>query len=68
MMQTHVPERATPESLGFSRAGLDRLTSAMSEQIDRQRLPGVVAMIVRRGRLAYFEALGRRDPTQPDAM
>ena len=68
MMQTHVPERATPESLGFSRAGLDRLTSAMSEQIDRQRLPGIVAMIVRRGRLAYFEALGRRDPTQPDAM
>ena len=65
---THVPERATPESLGFSRAGLGRLTSAFSEQIAKNRLPGVVAMIVRRGKLAYFEALGQRDPASADAM
>jgi CubicO group peptidase (beta-lactamase class C family) len=65
---THVPERATPESLGFSRAGLGRLTSVLSEQIAKKRLPGVVAMVVRRGRLAYFEALGQRDPASADAM
>jgi CubicO group peptidase (beta-lactamase class C family) len=67
-MQTHVPERAAPESIGFSPAGLSRLTAALAEQIDKKRLPGVVAMIVRRGKLAYFEALGRRDPAYPDAM
>ncbi|MBC7992287.1 MAG: beta-lactamase family protein [Rhizobacter sp.] len=64
----HAPERAAPESLGFSRAGLNRLSAALSEQIDKQRLPGVVAMVVRRGKLAYFEALGQRDPVSGDAM
>ncbi len=69
MTQTRMPERAaTPESVGFSRAGLARLTSAMNEQIAKKRLPGVVAMVVRRGKLAYFEALGQRDPAAQDAM
>ncbi len=65
---SHVPERAVPESLGFSPAGLNRLSAALSEQIDKQRLPGVVALVVRRGKLAYFEALGQRDPVSGDAM
>ncbi len=64
----HAFERADPESLGFSRAGLNRLSAALSEQIDKQRLPGVVALVVRRGKLAYFEALGQRDPVSGDAM
>lgn len=68
MTQTPVPERASPESLGFSPAGLDCLSAALNEQIAKKRLPGAVAMIVRRGRLAYFEALGQRDPKSPEAM
>ena len=52
MTQPPVPERAAPESIGFSQAGLDRLTAAFNELIDKRRLPGVVAMIVRRGKLA----------------
>ena len=66
MIHTH--ELTAPESIGFSRAGLNRLSAALSEQIDKQRLPGVVAMVVRRGKLAYFEALGQRDPVSGDAM
>jgi CubicO group peptidase (beta-lactamase class C family) len=65
---TDVPQRAAPESLGFSRGGLNRLTAALSEQIDKKRLPGVVALVARRGKLAYFEALGLRDPASGDAM
>ncbi|MGY4828301.1 serine hydrolase domain-containing protein [Sphaerotilaceae bacterium SBD11-9] len=68
MTAAHLPERAAPESLGFTQAGLDRLSAALKGQIDRQRLPGAVALIARQGRLAYFEALGRRDPAQPDLM
>ncbi|HEX3141643.1 MAG TPA: serine hydrolase, partial [Rhizobacter sp.] len=68
MTTTPLPERATPESLGFTSTGLARLSSALGEMIDQKRLPGAVAMIVRRGRLAYFEALGQRDPAQADAM
>jgi CubicO group peptidase (beta-lactamase class C family) len=66
--RTPLPERATPQEAGFRPEGLARLTAAMQEQIDKRRLPGTVAMVVRGGKLAYFEALGRRDPTQPDAM
>lgn len=65
---TQIPVRAAPEALGFSQAGLRRLTAALNEQINKRRLPGAVAMIVRRGKLAYFEALGQRDPASPDAM
>jgi len=65
---TQIPARAAPEALGFSPAGLRRLTAALNEQINKKRLPGAVAMIVRRGKLAYFEALGQRDPASPDAM
>ncbi|HET7867554.1 MAG TPA: serine hydrolase domain-containing protein [Burkholderiaceae bacterium] len=68
MTATRLPERAAPESIGFTRAGLDRLGAALYGQIERKRLPGAVALIVRQGRLAYFEALGRRDPAQPDPM
>ena len=67
MTQTLLTGRATPESVGFSRAGLERLTAALNAQIDRKRLPGAVAMVVRRGKLAYLEALGMRDPASDDA-
>jgi CubicO group peptidase (beta-lactamase class C family) len=68
LTRTRLPERASPQEAGFRPEGLARLTAAFQEQIDRQRLPGVVAMVVRRGKLAYFEALGRRDPALPDPM
>ena len=68
MTRTRLPERASPLEAGFRPEGLARLTAAFQEQIDRQRLPGVVAMVVRGGKLAYFEALGRRDPALPEPM
>lgn len=68
MIRMRLPERASPQEAGFRPDGLARLTVAFQEQIDRQRLPGVVAMVVRGGKIAYFEALGRRNPAQPDPM
>lgn len=63
-----LPERAEPESIGMRRDGLSRLSAALGELIDRKRLPGAVVLVVRRGKLAHCEALGRRDPQQPDPM
>lgn len=68
MTRAPVPARAEPHDVGFSAAGLARMTAALNRLIDAKRLPGAVAMVVRRGRLAYFEALGRRDPAQPEPM
>ena len=59
---------ATPEDVGLSSAGLARLGSVMRGEIERGRVPGAVALVARRGRLAYFESYGRRDPRSPDPM
>jgi CubicO group peptidase (beta-lactamase class C family) len=66
---TSVPlPHATPEDVGLSTAGLARLGSVMQGEIERGRVPGAVALVVRRGRLAYFESYGRRDPANGAPM
>jgi len=52
----------TPESVGMSTARLARLTGAFQKEIANKKLPGVVMMVSRRGRLVYSTALGLRDP------
>jgi CubicO group peptidase (beta-lactamase class C family) len=59
---------ATPEDVGLSTARLARLGSAMRGEIERGRIPGAVALIARRGRLAYFESYGKRDPANSAPM
>jgi CubicO group peptidase (beta-lactamase class C family) len=67
-MTSPVLPHATPEDVGLSTAGLARLGSVMRGEIERGRVPGAVALVARRGRLAYFESYGRRDPSSPDPM
>jgi len=63
-----LPDRVAPESVGFTAAGLERLSATLREQIERKRLPGAVAMVARQGKLVYFEALGVLDPQRPEPM
>ena len=65
--------RATPEDVGLSSERLERLTAALQGYVDEGRLPGAVALVARRGRIAYLEAVGYRDieseaPMTPDAI
>jgi CubicO group peptidase (beta-lactamase class C family) len=53
---------AAPEEVGLSRARLTRLTDMLRAEIERGRVPGAVALVARRGKVAYFESLGVRDP------
>ena len=48
--------------LGFSPARLDRLVGVLESEIERQRLPGAVALIARHGKLVLCESLGSQDP------
>jgi len=59
---------AVPTELGFSVTGLQRLKGALQREIERGRMPGAVALIARRGRIALFESLGVRDPKRTQAM
>ena len=60
--------RAEPESVGMSSERLDRLTEALQGYVDDGRLAGAVAIVVRRGRIAYLEAVGQRDVATGSAM
>jgi len=53
---------------GLNPDALARLTAALTRLIDANRLPGAVAMIVRRGLVGYVNALGRQDPQRDTPM
>src|SRR5580692_3719504 len=59
---------ATPEDIGLSSSALARLGKVLSAEVASGRLPGAVALIARRGRLAFFESFGRRDPASGAPM
>ncbi len=63
-----LPMADTPEEIGFSAARLQRLTSAISQDVDKRLLPGAVILIARNGKLAYHEAIGFRDREAQAAM
>ena len=65
--------RATPESVGLSSEGLERVTTRLQEHVAAGDIAGVVAGVIRHGELVYFEALGQRDletgsPMPDDAL
>src|SRR5499427_4823063 len=59
---------ASPEAGGMSAARLARLTSAFKKEIEDKKLPGVVMLVARKGKIVYASALGSRDPKRADAM
>ncbi len=53
---------ASPESVGLCPQRTQRLMDVLQTEVERQRLPGAVALIARHGKLALFESLGALDP------
>ena len=56
-----VLQPAAPEQAGLSKQRLDRIRTAMEKAIADKRLAGGVGLIVRRGRIPYFETYGLAD-------
>lgn len=52
----------SPEKAGLCPQRTARLMEVLQAEVDRQRLPGAVALIARHGKLALFESLGALDP------
>jgi len=59
---------AKPGDVGFSSERLDRLTRVLQEYVDKGQAVGMVAMILRDGRVTYHKALGKLDPVQGTPM
>lgn len=52
---------ASPESVGLSSQRLERITSAIQKSVDEGRIAGGVTLVARRGKVAYFKAVGDAD-------
>ena len=60
--------QAEPAEVGLSADRLKRIPEAMAREIAANRIPGGVLAIARRGRIAYHEAFGMRDPAADAPM
>ena len=59
---------ATPASVGMSQEALDRATARLQQHINDSDIAGVVAAVVRDGKIVYFESLGLMDIEQAKPM
>lgn len=59
---------AAPAEVGLCPERLQRLLAVLQADIDHGRLPGAVALVARRGKVALFESLGRQDPAAGSPM
>jgi len=50
--------RAQPEEVGMSTDRLARLGEALGGDVESGRIPGAVMLVMRHGKIAYFETFG----------
>ena len=63
-----LPQAKTPEEVGMSSERLARLTSGLQEAVDKGTIPGAVGIVLRKGKIAYFEAIGFQDRDKKTPM
>ncbi len=61
-------QQVPPESVGFSPERLARLGDVLEADIKAGRIPGAVVLVMRHGKIAYFEAFGSQDPQHEAVM
>ncbi len=54
-----------PEDVGLSAARLHRIDALMQRYVDDGKLPGMVTMVCRRGKVAHFKCFGTQNPNVP---
>ena len=62
-----------PESVGLSSVRLNHLTTTFRHYVDQEQLSGSVVLVMRKGKVAYFESFGESDletqhPMKKDAI
>jgi CubicO group peptidase (beta-lactamase class C family) len=54
--------QARPEQVGLSSERLAQVGRVLREEIEKGKFPGAIALVARKGRIAYYETFGVRDP------
>jgi len=57
-----------PADAGLAPAALERISTYLKKEIADKTIPGAVMMIQRRGKVAYYETFGVRDPATKAPM
>lgn len=57
-----------PEEVGLSSTQLKRINYALQVYVDQGEIPGAIALVARRGKIAYLEALGMMDIEEQKPM
>ena len=57
-----------PENVDLSTERLNRLSAILKADVNQGKIPGAVALIARRGKVAYFESFGMRDKAKAAPM
>ncbi|MEO6032248.1 MAG: serine hydrolase domain-containing protein, partial [Burkholderiaceae bacterium] len=68
MMELSATTSASPEAAGLHAPAVARVRAMLNGLIAEHRLPGAVALVMRRGALGWFEALGMQDAAHGTAM
>lgn len=66
--QTPPLPHAKPDSLGLSPSRLQTMSDALKREVDKGTLPGATIMVARRGRIGWFDAIGRQGPAAGQPM
>ena len=56
-----IPQATSPEEVGLSKERLQRISAWLQTDVDKKVIPGAVVMILRKGKVAYYEAFGYQD-------
>jgi CubicO group peptidase (beta-lactamase class C family) len=56
-----IPQASNPEEVGLSKERLQRISAWLQNDVDKKVIPGAVVIILRKGKIAYFEAFGFQD-------
>ena len=59
---------ADPQGLGFSVDRLGRIGPVIQREAEKGQYPGAVMLVVRNGRIVYFESVGQLDPASGKPM
>jgi len=61
-------EEVTPEKVGISSKRINRITSLSEEYVKSNKVPGIVTMVSRNGKIVYYEAFGNRGADDQSKM
>ena len=56
-----IPQATNPGKVGLSKERLQRISVWIQGDVDKGIVPGAVVMVLRKGKIAYYEAFGYRD-------